>query len=155
MSKPRFPKSYGILLYPGFGVLDVAGPLEVLNSLCRHDGQEDMTLSIVSRTMDPVSPTAPDGKGAGVTSSQRWLPTHTFEKAPPLDFLLVPGGWGSFPPADTTAEVDFVRKVYRGDGCQPLQYLFTVCTGAGLAAEGKLSFVAGLLNSQSRMYPRF
>lgn len=61
---------------------------------------------------------------------------YTVDNALKLDFLLVPGGWGSLPPADTTAEVEFIRKIYRGDGYQPLQYLFGVCTGSGLLAQG-------------------
>lgn len=64
------PKSYGVLLFPGFGLLDVAGPLEVLNSLCRLEGQDGLTLSIIAKTMNPVTPVAPDGNGLGVTSKQ-------------------------------------------------------------------------------------
>ena len=130
------PLSYGALLYPGFEVLDIAGPLEALNTLSRIDGQEGMTLSIISKTMDPINPGPPNAKGSTFTSKQQYLPTHTFDNAPKVDVLLVPGGFGSLPPADTEAEVEFIRKVYRGDGCPPLQYLFTVCTGSALAAQG-------------------
>lgn len=121
---------------PASGYWDIAGPLEVLNTLSGMEDQEGMTLSILSRTMDPVNPGSPDRKGMNFKSQQQYLPTHTFDNAPKLDVLLVPGRWGSLPPADTTAEVDFIRKVYRGDGCPPLQYLFTICTGSALAAQG-------------------
>lgn len=59
------------------------------------------------------------------------LPTHTFETAPPLDVLLVPGGRGAreFTPA-VEGTVDFIRKTYPN-----LKYLITVCTGSGLAAR--------------------
>lgn len=50
-----FPKSFGILLYPRFELLDAAGPLEALICLSRREGFEDMRLSIISETMDAVS----------------------------------------------------------------------------------------------------
>ena len=71
MAKSQHPQSYGAFLYPGFGLLDVAGPLEVLNSLSRLDGQEGITLSILAKTMNPVTPAAPDGKRVGITSKQQ------------------------------------------------------------------------------------
>ena len=136
MATSKTPLSYGALLFPGFEVLDIAGPLEALNCLSMLDGQENMTLSVIARSMDPLTPAAPDGKGKNFTSKQLYLPTHTFDNAPQIDVLLVPGGQGTVNRADTTAEVDFIKKVYRGEGCQPLQYLFTVCTGSRLAAQG-------------------
>jgi len=139
MAATHPPLSYGVLLYPGFGVLDVAGPLEALNTLSGVKGQEGMTLSILSKTMDPINLGSPGQKGLNFKSKQQYLPTHTFDNAPNIDVLLVPGGWGSLPPADMTAEVDFIRKLYRGDACQPLQYLFTICTGSALAAQGMRS----------------
>ena len=51
----EFPKSFGVLLYPQFEVLDVAAPIEALNVLSRHKGYEEMRLSIISKTLDPVS----------------------------------------------------------------------------------------------------
>lgn len=57
------------------------------------------------------------------------LPTHTFATAPAdLDVLLVPGGGD--PRVDNPAMVDFIRARY-----PDLQYLITVCTGAGYAAR--------------------
>ncbi len=136
MAESRPTLSYGVLLYPGFGVLDIAGPLEVLNTLSGMNGLERMTLSVLSKTMDPINLGSPCQRGVNFKSKQQYLPTHTFDNAPNIDVLLVPGGWGSLLPADTTAEVDFIRKAYRGDGCPPLQYLFTICTGSALAAQG-------------------
>ena len=39
----EFPKSFGVLLYPQFEVLDVAAPIEALNVLSRHKGYEEMS----------------------------------------------------------------------------------------------------------------
>lgn len=89
-----------------------------------------MDLHIVAETLDPVA-TRPfkDPKGLGSEFSQRVLPTHTFDTAPPLDVLLVPGGLGTRLPGIARAD-DFVRAVF-----PTLQYLITICTGAGIAAR--------------------
>ena len=57
------------------------------------------------------------------------LPTHTFATAPELDVLLVPGGAGVRAP-DVKNITDFIADRYPS-----LEYLITVCTGAGLAAK--------------------
>ena len=158
MSTPPPPASsfsYGILLYPGFELLDIAGPLEILNMLSALPDHGGMSLSIIARSMEPVSPylpppstntsPAPTTENASQPSlkphfhgEQRWLPTHTFETAPKLDVLLVPGGLGSIPPADITAEAQFLGRVYKGEGerGEGLKYLFTICNGAVIAAKG-------------------
>ena len=58
----------------------------------------------------------------------------------------MPGGLGSIPPADITAEAEFLGRVYRGESEQEegregegLKYLFTICNGAVVAAKGALS----------------
>ncbi|KAK5678087.1 hypothetical protein LTS10_009256 [Elasticomyces elasticus] len=126
-----FPRRFGLLLYPEFEVLDVAGPIEALIGLSQR-GYEDMKLSIISHTLDPVSPGLNEF-GRAI----RYLPTHTFETAPQLDVLLVPGGLGTIegiPSPDKPRideYVDYVRKAYRGYvGHEPLQYIFSVCNGA-------------------------
>jgi transcriptional regulator GlxA family with amidase domain len=59
------------------------------------------------------------------------VPTHTFQTAPPLDVLIVPGGIGSRgPPSFVDPIIAFVKERY-----PTLQYLITVCTGAGIAAR--------------------
>ena len=149
MSTPPPPASsfsYGILLYPCFELLDIAGPLEILNMLSALPDHGGMSLSIIARTMESVSPYLPPSTENASQPTlrphfhgqQRWLPTHTFETAPKLDVLLVPGGLGSIPPADIAAEAEFLGRVYRGEGerGEGLKYLFTICNGAVIAAKG-------------------
>lgn len=142
----NFPKSIGLLLYPGFEVLDCAGPIEALNCLAFAPGDPDLKLSIISRSMDPVA--------AGATSNQfhaaqKWLPTHTFDTAPQIDMLLVPGGFGSFDwlPGTEDNNVDdyiaYVKKAYHGYGeFKPLQYIMSICNGTILLAK------AGILDGR-------
>ncbi|KAK1994730.1 DJ-1/PfpI family protein [Colletotrichum falcatum] len=85
-----------------------------------------------SDTLDPVSTKHDAARQPAATDSdfgQRVVPTHTFETAPPLDVLIVPGGRGTRYPGISTA-VDFVGQRFGS-----LQYLLTVCTGSGLAAR--------------------
>jgi transcriptional regulator GlxA family with amidase domain len=132
----KFPKSFGLLLFPQFEILDVAGPVEALNCLARFPGFEDMKLSIVSRTLEPLNPgpVAPDTKGCNFIGVQQWIPTHTYKDAPPLDCLIVPGGFGV--EKDVDDAVAFIRDTYCGrDGHPPLQYLISVCNGTTLLAR--------------------
>ncbi|KAH8673369.1 DJ-1/PfpI family protein [Xylariales sp. PMI_506] len=127
-SNKIFPKSFGLLLYPGFEALDAFGPMEVLNDLSR---EKEMTLSIIAATRDPVSTL---WKGTH-TVGQSVLPTHTFADAPDLDVLIIPGGYGGMEPGADL--LDYVRSAASKAG-----HLITVCNGAAVAAR------AGILDGK-------
>lgn len=123
------PKSFGYLLFPSFQALDVFGPIDALNLLSW--GQKNMTLAMLARTLEPVSTVVTNRtyNQVGSTFGQKILPSHTFSDPPHLDVLIVPGGVGT-EADDVGAEIDFIHRTYPS-----LQYLITVCTGAGLAAR--------------------
>ena len=131
------PKSFGYLLFPSFQALDVFGPLDALNTLSW--GQENLTLALLARTLEPVSTVVTNRTYNRFKSTfgEQVLPSHTFSDAPALDVLIVPGGIGT-QADDIEAEIDFIRRTYSS-----LQYLITVCTGAGLAAR------AGVLDGRN------
>jgi transcriptional regulator GlxA family with amidase domain len=90
-----------------------------------------MTLSVIAPTLDPVSTQIPPSLSLTISTSfgEAVKPTHCISNAPPLDVLIIPGGFG------TTADnldpvIEFIKKTYPS-----LQYLFTVCTGSWLAAR--------------------
>jgi len=140
MSPSPTPTSYGVLLFPGFEVLDIAGPIECLNMLSRQPLGANLTLAVIGRP-DPsspsqamaITPAAPNPTLSGHNAfqqSQIYKPTHTFDSAPKLDVLLIPGGFGTRDPfVNCAAELEFIRSVFPG-----LQHLFTICTGSLLAA---------------------
>ncbi|KAF8075227.1 class I glutamine amidotransferase-like protein [Lyophyllum atratum] len=134
--KPKtIPINFGIIVFPGFQALDAFGPLDALNTLA-YDFP--LNLSIIAETLEPVSTRAPNAPPPNSGNfSESILPTHTFETAPQLDVLLVPGGRGTRDPKIQGA-IDFVAKVYPS-----LKYLITICTGAGIAAR------AGVLDDRS------
>lgn len=143
MSSCPPPKSYGLLLFPAFEVLDAAGPIEILNSLSYHMSFQDISLSVIAPTHDLVSP-APLQTSQPFLHPQQYKPTHSLADAPPLDVLIVPGGRGTSRPDDELKDVlDFIRDSYHGtNGRQKLQYIFSICTGSDLFAR------AGILDGE-------
>lgn len=93
-----------------------------------------MNLSLLSTNLSAVStaPRAAAMNRANSSFSESILPTHTFTSPPEhLDVLFIPGGLGTrAPTADIQPHIDFIAATY-----PKLQYLVTVCTGAGLAAR--------------------
>ncbi|MEM9937297.1 MAG: DJ-1/PfpI family protein [Pseudomonadota bacterium] len=99
----------GFILFPNVTQLDFTGPLQVLHRM------PGATTSIIAKTADPV----PSDCGLGL------MPTHTFDTAPKLDFICVPGGFGVVDALGDTETMDFVRQM--GEGAD---YVTSVCTGA-------------------------
>ncbi|KAK2873959.1 hypothetical protein FQN49_001962 [Arthroderma sp. PD_2] len=122
------PVNFGIVLYPAFQALDAFGPLDALNllSLTRK-----LNLSIIAQTMDPVTTQVrfPNINRFNSTFGQAIMPTHTFDNAPPLDVLLIPGGFGLRSP-DLGPLLAYIKHAY-----PRLKYIITVCTGSELLAR--------------------
>ena len=111
----------GIVLFKGFDQLDVTAPLEIFNNF------PNTQIYFIANTTRPVS-----SHIKAITIK----PTATFDTAPQMDILFVPGGAGV---------VKALKKdkalVYFIQGQTPqLKYLSSVCTGAlilGYAGELK------------------
>jgi len=128
-NKPWLPKKIGVVLFPTFQSLDVAGPLDVFQFLSsKIDGME---LYLIAATKDPVS-TAFKGSNFGWKIS----PTHTFDEPPDsLDVLFVPGGLGLFITGEENEEILGPIRSFIKDQCPKVRYLLTVCTGSALVAQ--------------------
>ncbi|KAF2264172.1 class I glutamine amidotransferase-like protein [Lojkania enalia] len=139
MPIPNPPKSIGVVLFPGFQLLDVAGPLDILNILSYT---HPITLSILSSTLAPVSTAhsnpltsntsnTPSTLPVNSTCSQSLVPTHTFSNPPAdLEVLLVPGGLGSRDERNVVEVVQYLKSAVGG-----LRWCLTVCTGSPLVAR--------------------
>lgn len=112
----------GVVLYPEFELLDVFGPLEMFGLL---KGMIDIT--VVAERKGPVL----SAQGPEVVAA------CDFRDCPPLDLILVPGGWGTRGEVGNPAILDFLRE--RVPRCE---VGMTVCTGAALFAK------AGLLDGK-------
>lgn len=105
-------KTAGIVLFDDAEELDFVGPFEVLGGMASM--QPDWRVVTVAERPDI---TARHGLKISVD--------HSFENAPPLDVILVPGGQG------TRREVDNARLIEFGRNAgQQAAYVTSVCTGA-------------------------
>ncbi|KAG6832772.1 hypothetical protein H0H87_000425 [Tephrocybe sp. NHM501043] len=110
--------------------LDAFGPLDALNTLAKVS-THTLKLFVIAATLDPVSTKPPSFVSpTPIAFSESIVPTHTFETAPQLDVLIVPGGWGIRDPDAVQGLADFIAKVYPS-----LKYLISVCTGAVVVAK--------------------
>lgn len=125
------PLRYALLLYPQFEVLDAFGPLEALNTLPRlrtFPHASTLDFAIVAETLDPVTsgPVKGDPAPFNPKIAQSVLPTHTFENAPEVDVLIVPGGFGAGPMTNSgfrpnvQGVIGYIARVYPN-----LQYLIS------------------------------
>ncbi|CAO3657713.1 unnamed protein product [Umbelopsis ramanniana] len=130
------PQSFGVLLFPGFALLDACGPLEMLNGL---SSVVPITLSLVALdslnpvpTMVPADSLADEFKDRAEqqqpSTCQRLCPTHTLDTCPPLDVLLIPGGFGVPNAAQDERVLKFVTE-------SKAQTIITICNGAGILAS--------------------
>ncbi|KAL2374161.1 DJ-1/PfpI family protein, variant 3 [Blastomyces gilchristii SLH14081] len=130
------PVHYAVLLFPGFQALDAFGPLDILNIVAL---EQEIQLSIIGPTMDPVSTKSPIPNFYTTTSTshQSVVPTHTYD-APPenIDVMIVPGGFGTRHET-IKPTVQFLIERY-----PRIRYLLTVCTGSYVAAQ------AGILDGK-------
>jgi transcriptional regulator GlxA family with amidase domain len=110
--------SIGLLIFDGVEELDWVGPWEVFTSLRMIDDATHVVSIAESR--EPVR----------CAKGMRVLPDHTFEDAPALDVILVPGGQGTRVEVDNPVLIDWLRKV--GASCD---WVTSVCTGSLLLHE--------------------
>jgi transcriptional regulator GlxA family with amidase domain len=108
----------GILLFDDVEELDFAGPWEVLTG-ATHGHAEDRVVTVAQR-----AETIRCAKGLRV------VPDHSFEDAPPLDVIVVPGGQGTRREVENPALIAWLRSTI--EGCT---WITSVCTGALLLHE--------------------
>jgi transcriptional regulator GlxA family with amidase domain len=125
-------KRVGILVFPDVEVLDFCGPFEVF-SVTRLDE---------ARRREEPSPFEPllVAEHEGVvkaTGGLRVLADHTLATCPPLDILVVPGGWGTRREIGNRGLLDWIAARAR-----QVETLTSVCTGSMLLGQ------AGLLDGR-------
>jgi transcriptional regulator GlxA family with amidase domain len=125
-------KRVGIVLFEDIEVLDFCGPFEVfsvarLNEDKRREEPSPFEVWLVAEHPGPVN----------TSGNMQVMPHYTFENCPPLDILVVPGGWGTRKELKNPAMLEWLRA-----RAAEVETLTSVCTGAML-----LGF-AGLLNGR-------
>src|SRR4030095_328439 len=125
-------KRVGILIFPDVEVLDFCGPFEVfsvtrLNEEARREEPSPLEVLRVAESKDTVV----------ATGGLKVVPDVTLDTCPPLDILVVPGGWG------TRSEINNERLVkWIGERGREVETLTSVCTGSMLLGR------AGLLDGR-------
>lgn len=106
-----------MLVYPGFELLDLAGPLDVLARA------PDVTVLLVAKTNDPVRPDL----------APAVQPDCALRDAPAFDVLFVPGGHGVSEVLACDDTLDFLAR--QGERAA---FVTSVCTGALLLGAAGL-----------------
>lgn len=121
----------GILIFDNVEVLDFAGPFEVFSRTRlvpgtdsrRSEDSAPFQVFTVARTHDPVHAT-----GGLVV-----VPSFGFDDAPPIDLLVVPGGFGTRSLLHDEEILEWIRRTAAG-----ARQVTSVCTGALLLGQAGL-----------------
>jgi transcriptional regulator GlxA family with amidase domain len=125
-------KRVGILIFPDVEVLDFCGPFEVfsvtrLNEELRRQEPSPFEVMVIAEHSGPIQTSG----GLCV------IPDIDISACPPLDILVVPGGWGTRKEIHNKRLVSWIAE--RGSEAETLT---SVCTGAMLLGQ------AGLLDGK-------
>ncbi|MBE2293745.1 MAG: DJ-1/PfpI family protein [Phycisphaerales bacterium] len=121
-------KKLGIVIFDQIEVLDFCGPFEVfsvtrLNEALRREEPSPFEILLIAQSDQPII----------TTGGMKVIPGITFEHCPPLDILVVPGGWGTRREMDNEVLISFVRRQ-----ANDVSTLASVCTGALILAKAGL-----------------
>jgi putative intracellular protease/amidase len=119
VSAPPKPLRVGVVLFEGFELLDVFGPLEML-------GERSEITMLAERAGAVASIQGP-----------RCVVDRTLADAGALDVLLVPGGYGTRREAANLPFLDGLRRLSESS-----RFVASVCTGSALLAK------AGILDGR-------
>jgi transcriptional regulator GlxA family with amidase domain len=125
-------RKVGILVFPEVEVLDFCGPFEVfsvtrLNEERRREEPSPYEVVLVAERKETVV----------ATGGLKVVPDHSLDDCPPLDVLVVPGGWGTRREMTNDRLITWVAE--RG---RQVTTLTSVCTGSLLLGQ------AGLLDGK-------
>jgi transcriptional regulator GlxA family with amidase domain len=125
-------RSVGILVFPEVEVLDFCGPFEVFSVTRLVEDQRRQSTSPYEVVLIAENP------GVVVaTGGLKVVADHGLDDCPPLDLLVVPGGWGTRREMNNHRVVDWLSEKAR-----EVTMLTSVCTGALLLGR------AGLLDGK-------
>lgn len=121
----------GIFVFENVEVLDFAGPFEVFSRTRLEPGP-------ASRRTDDSAPfnvftVAANRDVVSATGGLKVIPDFAFDDAPPIDLLVVPGGFGTRPLLEDAATAEWIRGI-----AEKAKHTTSVCTGSLLLAKAGL-----------------
>ena len=129
-------QTVGIFIFPDVEVLDFAGPYEVFSRTRlvagadsrRSDDSAPFSVFTVAARPDVVT----------AIGGLKIVPDHSWADAPPIDILVVPGGFGTRRLLNDRETLEWIRRT-----AAAARQVTSVCTGALLLAN------AGLLKGRT------
>lgn len=103
---------FAFLVYPKMQLMDLIGPLEILNIFQQLEPM--LEISYVAVNLDKID------CGSGFVLS----PDYCVDDAPQFDYLCVPGGKGRLSESNNANLINFIQKQY--NSCK---LMMSVCTG--------------------------
>ncbi|MBD3848855.1 DJ-1/PfpI family protein [Bosea sp. SSUT16] len=120
----------GMLIFDGFQLLDVFGPLEMFG-----DMRDQVRIVMLAERQGPIASSA----------GPQVMVDATIASAPKLDILMIPGGGGTRREVNNTALIDVLRSV-----AEATPHVASICTGAALLARtGLLDGVRATTNKRA------
>ena len=124
-------RTVGILIFEDVEVLDFAGPFEVFSRTRlvegadsrRSDDSAPFEVFTVARSREPVT----------ATGGLQVVPGYGWADAPPIDLLVVPGGFGTRRLLRDEPTLEWIRTV-----ASRAAHVTSICTGALLLATAGL-----------------
>jgi len=135
-SQPLVKKhNVGILLFDGVEVLDFAGPFEVFSRTRLVPGVESRRSEVAAPFR--VFTVAKNCEIVTATGDLQLTPRHSFQTAPRIDLLVIPGGYGTRTLLNDRETLEWIRTT-----AATARKVTSVCTGSLLLAQ------AGLLDGR-------
>jgi transcriptional regulator GlxA family with amidase domain len=130
MSQLAQPRNVGILIFPDVEILDFCGPFEVFASATvpaeTDGGRSERRLFAVFTVAERH----------GIVACRGGLlvqPNHTLDDHPPLDLVVIPGGYGTRREQENPVILDWIARQRRSGALTT-----SVCTGAFLLGAAGL-----------------
>jgi transcriptional regulator GlxA family with amidase domain len=111
-------RTLGVVLYPRFELLDVYGPVEMFGNLGKR-----LKVVMVAEKAGPVA----SAQGPQVVAD------FGFADCPPLDLIMVPGGFGTLTELKNDTLLDWLRT-----RAPQAEIVMSVCSGSALLAKAGL-----------------
>lgn len=108
-------RSIGALIFPGFELLDVFGPMEMFGLL-----EKKFSLNFVAENVGPI----PSNQGLSAHAEK------TIDQSSNFDILFVPGGAGTRREVSNQRLLDWVSEA-----SENAEYTLSVCTGSAILAK--------------------
>jgi transcriptional regulator GlxA family with amidase domain len=105
---------FGFLLFPDLEELDLVGPWEMISMWSKYAGGPDKCV-MIAETEAPVT----------CTNGMMLTPHAAFDGVPQLDYLLIPGGFGTRTQEKNERLIEFVAQQ-----AQHCRAILSVCTGS-------------------------